>query len=163
MFLLRYEKDAQLGKRGDRSWERDGGPDKYGSLWLRIRPNVREQAHSWKSNSRKQPSHRRRIAVSHRRRIASLHEMQGTSLKLHPPVVQPTRCTRTKDVDPEQRVLGGASTRTHRSHGRKVVTRWSSKSYARCTVCRPMRSKELMHCTAKSITFIFCFCLKQAV
>jgi hypothetical protein len=41
------------------------------------------------------PSHRRRIAASHRHRIASLHEMQGTSLKLHSPVVQPTRCTRT--------------------------------------------------------------------
>jgi hypothetical protein len=59
------------------------------------------------------PSHRRRIAALHRRRIASLHEMQGTSLKLHLSVVQPTRCTRTEDVDPEQRVLGEASMRTH--------------------------------------------------
>jgi hypothetical protein len=57
--------------------------------------------------------HRRRIGASHRRRIASLHEMQGTSLKLHSSVVQPTRCTRTEDVDPEQRVLGEASMRTH--------------------------------------------------
>jgi hypothetical protein len=57
--------------------------------------------------------HRRRIAASHRRCIASLHEMQGTSLKLHSSVVQPTRCTRTEDVDPELRVLGEASMRTH--------------------------------------------------
>jgi hypothetical protein len=48
--------------------------------------------------------HRRRIAVasphriaaSHRRRIASLHEMQGTSLNLYSPVVQPTRCSGLK-------------------------------------------------------------------
>jgi hypothetical protein len=34
-----------------------------------------------------------------------------------------------------------------RSHGREVVTRWSSKSYAmHC----PMRSIELKHCTAQS-------------
>ena len=59
------------------------------------------------------PSHRRRIAASHRRRISSLHEMQGTSLKLHSPVMQPSRSTQTEDVDPEQRVLGEASMRTH--------------------------------------------------
>ena len=34
-----------------------------------------------------------------------------------------------------------------RSHGREVVTRWSSKSYA---MHRPMRSIELKHCTAQS-------------
>jgi hypothetical protein len=61
-------------------------------------------------------SHRRRIVASHRRRIASLHEMQGTSLKLHSPVVQPTRCTLTEDADPEQRVLGEASMRSMRTY-----------------------------------------------
>jgi hypothetical protein len=36
-----------------------------------------------------------------------------------------------------------------RSHGRKVVTRWSSIRYAQCTV-RWGRSIELNHCTAQS-------------
>jgi len=48
------------------------------------------------------PSHRRRIAASHRRRIASLATPGDlpTSLELHLPVVQPTRCTRTEEVGP---------------------------------------------------------------
>ena len=48
------------------------------------------------------PSHRRRIAASHRRRIASLATPGDlpTSLELHLPVVQPTRCSRTEEVGP---------------------------------------------------------------
>ena len=68
------------------------------------------------------PSHRRiasaphRIgAASHRHRITSLHETQAlpTSLELHMPVVQPTRCTRTEEVDPQQRALGEVMMRTY--------------------------------------------------
>jgi hypothetical protein len=38
---------------------------------------------------------------------------------------------------------------TCRSHGRKVVTRWSSIRYGQCSV-RWGRSIELNHCTAQS-------------
>jgi hypothetical protein len=63
-----------------------------------------------------------RIAVAsllHRRRIAVAsppHRVAGelpTSLELHLPVVHPTRCTRTEEVEPQQWALGEAMTRTH--------------------------------------------------
>jgi hypothetical protein len=68
------------------------------------------------------PSHRRRIAASHRSRIASpQHRIAAqnagdlpTSLELHMPVVQPTRCTRTEEVEPrQQRALGEVMMRTY--------------------------------------------------
>jgi hypothetical protein len=68
------------------------------------------------------PLHRRRIAASHRSRIASpQHRIAAqnagdlpTSLELHMPVVQPTRCTRTEEVEPrQQRALGEVMMRTY--------------------------------------------------
>jgi hypothetical protein len=68
-------------------------------------------------------THRRRIAVaspSHRHIASAPHRVAArnagdlpTSLELHMPVVQPTRCTRTEEVEPQQRALGEAMMRTH--------------------------------------------------
>jgi hypothetical protein len=63
--------------------------------------------------------HRRRIAVASPHRIAAtsrrwrLAESMLTSLELHLPVVHPTCCTRTEEVEPPQLALGEAMMRTH--------------------------------------------------
>jgi hypothetical protein len=64
-------------------------------------------------------SHRSRIAIAsplHRRIASPPHRVAGelpTSLELHLPVVHPTRCTRTEEVEPQQWALGEAMMRTH--------------------------------------------------
>jgi hypothetical protein len=68
-------------------------------------------------------SHRSRMAIasqSHRRRIAAMrpHRIAKASRRwrlaeLHLPVVHPTRCTQTEDVEPQQWALCEAMMRTH--------------------------------------------------
>jgi hypothetical protein len=94
------------------------------------------------------PSHHRRIALAPHSVAARNAGDLPTSLELHMPVVQPTRCTRTEEVEPQQLAMGEAMMRTH---DEVIVERLllddSSKSYA---VHHPMRSIELKHCTAQS-------------
>ncbi len=59
------------------------------------------------------PSRCRRIASAPHRVAARNAGDLPTSLELHMPVVQPTRCTRTEEVEPQQRALGEAMIRTH--------------------------------------------------
>jgi hypothetical protein len=57
-------------------------------------------------------SHRPNASAPHRVAARTAGDLQ-TSLELHLQVGQPTRCTRTEDVEPQQRVLGEAWMRTH--------------------------------------------------
>ncbi len=67
------------------------------------------------------PSRCRHVAVAslhrtawapHRVTVRNVGDLP-TSLELHLPVVQPTRCTRTEEVDPQKRALGEALMLTH--------------------------------------------------
>ena len=69
------------------------------------------------------------------------------SLELQLPVVPPTRCTRTEEVEPQQRALVDAMMMTQVE---VVVERlWlDDPAEVMRGAHRPMRSKELKHCTA---------------
>ncbi len=96
------------------------------------------------------PSHRRIASAAHRiggashrctkrRRLANFIRIKGAADSLHADWRSGASTTAGSGRRDDEDIC--------RSHGRKVVTRWSSKSYA---MHRPMRSIELKHCTGKS-------------